>query len=132
MNNRKDPYDVFISVQIDGSTVGGFAEVEGLTSDSTVIDYRAGHLCKFNNITLRHSSAHSENLWNWRWPAREGEAQRKSGTIVLRNQAWQPVVKLAFTNAWIRKWEGPPMNAETNEVAIELLEIVCEKIKVTS
>jgi phage tail-like protein len=51
---------------------------------------------------------------------------------VLLNKARQPVVKLAFTNAWIRKWEGPPMNAETNEVAIESLEIVCERIKVTS
>jgi hypothetical protein len=66
MTNCKDPYNVFISIiQIDGSTVGGFSEVEGLTSDGTVIDYREGRdedgalrrfgdLCKFNNITLKH------------------------------------------------------------------------------
>ena len=144
MTNCKDPYNVFISIiEIDGSTVGGFSEVEGLASDGTVIDYREGRdddvaLCrfrnlrKFNNITLKHGSAHSQNLWRWWRSAKEGKTQRKSGAIVLLNKARQPAVKLAFTNAWIRKWEGPPMNAKTNEVAIESLEIVCERIRVTS
>jgi phage tail-like protein len=144
MTNRKDPYNVFISIiEIDGSTVGGFSEVEGLTNDGTVIDYREGHdddvaLCrfrnlrKFNNITLKHGSARSQDLWNWWQSAREGKTRRKSGAIVLRNKARQPVLKLAFTKAWIRKWEGSPMNAMTSEVAIESLEIVCERIKVTS
>jgi phage tail-like protein len=144
MTNHKDPYNVFISIiQIDGSTVGGFSEVEALTSDGTVIDYREGRdeyvalrrfrdLRKFNNITFKHGSAHGQDLWNWWRCAREDKTQRKSGTIVLRNKARQPVLKLAFMNAWIRKWEGPPMNAKNNDVAIESLEIVCERIKVTS
>jgi phage tail-like protein len=58
-----------------------------------------------------------------------GKAHRKSGLVVLVNEARMPVLKWAIKNAWIKKWEGPAMNAKTNEVAIESLEIMCEGVE---
>jgi phage tail-like protein len=36
-------------------------------------------------------------------------------------------VRWNFTNAWPSKWDGPTLNAMSNEVAIESLTITCEK-----
>ena len=33
-----------------------------------------------------------------------------------------------FENGWICKWEGPMMNATTNDVAIESIEICVEQV----
>jgi phage tail-like protein len=125
-------------VEIDGAGVAGFSEVDALTSDGDVIEYREGDgdgalrklrsLRKFNNITLKRGYTDSQDFWNWWQSIREGKVQRKSGVIILLNEAHAPVLKWAIKNAWIQKWEGPAMNAKANEVGIELLEIACEGV----
>jgi phage tail-like protein len=86
------------------------------------------HLRKFNNITLKRGYTDSQDFWNWWQSIREGKAHRKSGVIILFNEARAPVLKWAIKNAWIQKWEGPAMNAKADEVGIELLELVCEGV----
>ncbi len=143
MPDRKDPYGAFnFVVQIDGVNVAGFSEIGGLTSESDVIEYREGNeditvrklpgLRKFSNITLKRGYTDSLDLWKWRQTVMQGKTERKSGTIILQNESRQPALKWAFKEAWPNKWEGPSLNAKTNDAAIESLEIVCEDLALST
>ena len=58
----------------------------------------------------------------------DGKTVRKGGTITLLNEARQPALTWEFSDGWPSKLAGPAMNAKTNEVAIEEMEICFEKL----
>jgi phage tail-like protein len=138
--DRIDPFGQYnFLVEIDGVTRAGFTEVGGLTTDQDVIEYREGSesatvrklpgLRKFSNITLKRGFMRDRELFLWRKTVMDGVTERRSGAIVLLDEARQEVLRWNFTNGWISKWEGPALNAKTNEVAIESIEIVHEGLE---
>lgn len=143
MAHGKNPYSAFnFIIEIDNAPVAAFSEVDALTADGNVIEYREGEdgdrafrklqgLRKFGQITLKRGYTASPDLWSWWQSIRRGDAHRKSGIILFLNKAREPILKWAIKEAWINKWEGPAMNATTNEVAIEALEVLCEGVALT-
>jgi phage tail-like protein len=138
--DRNDPYSSFnFLVEIDGVTTAGFSECTGINTETDPIEYRNGNeditvrklpgLKKFGNITLKRGFTTSKELWDWRKKVMDGKTERKSGAIVLLNEARQPALRWNFREAWPRKLDAPSFNAKNNEVAIETLEIVCEGIE---
>jgi phage tail-like protein len=138
--SRNDPYAAFnFQVEIDGVTQAGFSECSGLSAETDAIEYRTGPeditvrklpgLAKYSNITLKRGFTASKELWEWRKKVIDGATERKSGSIVLLDEARKPALRFNFREAWPRKWDGPTFNAKTNEVAIETLEIVHEGLK---
>jgi phage tail-like protein len=138
--SRNDPFSAFnYLVVIDGVTTAGFSECSGINTETDPIEYRNGNeditvrklpgLKKFGNITLKRGYTNSRELWDWRKKVMDGKTERKSGSVVLLNEARQPALTWNFREAWPRKWEGPSFNAKNNEVAIETLEIVCEGVE---
>jgi len=139
-SERDDPYKAFnFLVEIDGMTVAGFTEASGLGSETAVIEYRAGDepnvvrklagLTTYTNIVLRRGVTGSPELWNWRKSVVDGKADRHNGSIVLLDEERNPVVRWNFFAGWIAKWEGPTLGAAANEVAIETIEIVHERLE---
>ncbi len=139
--DRNDPFSVFnFLVDIDGVTQAGFSECSGLSMETDPIEYRNGNeditvrklpgLKKFGNITFKRGFTKDKALWDWRKKVMDGKTERKSGTVTLKNEAREDVMRWNFREAWPRKLDGPTFNAKTNEVAIETLEIVCEGIEV--
>jgi len=137
---RNDPFAAFnFTVEIEEVTVAGFSEVTGLDLETDVIDYRTGNeenrmrklpgLKKFTNIVLSRGFTDSRELWEWRKKVMEGKTDRKSGSIVLHNEAREPVLRWNFREAWPIKWKGPAFKASGNEVAIEQMEICVEGIE---
>jgi phage tail-like protein len=136
---RDDPYKAFnFLVQIDGVTRAGFSEVSGLDSETVVIEYRSGGenvvrklpgLTKFGNIVLRRGVTQDDELWNWRQSVVDGNVDRRNGSVVLLDDQRTEVVRWNFRNGWPCKWEGPGLNAKTNEVAIETVEIAHEGLE---
>ena len=137
---RNDPYGQFnFLIEIDGVTRAGFSEVSGLTTDTNVIEYREGDevttvrklpgLMKYANIVLKRGYTQDTSLWNWRKKVLDGATQRTTGTITLLDEARQPALRWNFTAGWPVKWEGPAMNGNTSEVAIETLEIAHEGLE---
>lgn len=135
--SRNDPYAAFnFVVKIDGVTQAGFSECSGLSTESDVIEYRTGAeaatvrklpgLDKYSNIVLKRGYTNSKELWQWRKQTIDGKTQRRSGSIVLQDEGRKTALTWNFTQGWARKWDGPTFNAKTNEVAIEVLEIVHE------
>jgi phage tail-like protein len=139
-SQRDDPYKVFnFLVEIDNVTRAFFKQVNGLASETAVIEYRAGDkldtvrklpgLTTYANIVLRRGITQDAELWNWRKTVVDGQVERRNGSIVLLDDALDPVVRWNFRNGWICKWEGPALNASANEVAIETIEIAHEGLE---
>ena len=144
---RDDPYPAFnfevtiTGVSDDGQAVrGSFSEVSGLEVEITPIEYRNGSeditvrkipgLKKFTNITLKRGVVGDLTFWNWIKSALDGQVRRADGTIVLLDENRQEVLRWNFRRAWPCKWTGPTLNAKTNEIAIETLEICHEGLEI--
>jgi phage tail-like protein len=137
---RTDPYRAFnFRVEIEGLNMASFSEASGLTADGDSVDYREGTdarnhvrklmgLRKFSNITLKHGYIHSDELWKWYTNILNGVPDRRSGTIVLMDEAHKDVLRWNITDAWINKIEGPSLKASGNDVAIESMDLVHEGI----
>lgn len=51
------------------------------------------------------------------------ENKRFSGSIVLKNNRMQEMVRYTFQQAWVVSWEGPKFSSEGSDLAIENIEI---------
>jgi len=143
-DRKKDPYRVYnFYLEIDGITRAGFREASGLDSAQDPIEYREGNdemtarkmpgLNKYSNITLKWGSSDDIQLWDWRMEVMSSGARkdssRKSGSVVVRDEEGNDVLRWNFKNGWPTKWTGPGLNATGNEVAIETLEITHEGLE---
>ena len=138
---RDDPYLAQnFRVEIDGLEVASFAEVSGLEATIEVIEYRNGSedstvrklpgLAKYSNITLKRGIVGDLSLWQWLRAVRQGEVQRRSGSIILLNERREEVRRINFRRGWPCKWVGPSLSAQANEVAIEMLELCHEGLDI--
>ena len=136
---RKDPYANFnFLVEIDGITEAGFQEAGGLSSEINVVEYREGGdligtrkypgQVKFPNISLKRGLTDSVELYAWhkQWADGDPAAERKNGSVVLRNRQGVEVRRWNFFNGWPSKWTGPTLNAGQTDIAIEALDIAHE------
>jgi len=140
MAGRPDPYRNFnFRVEIDGTQIAGFSECSGLDTEVAVIEYREGDdkagirklpgLAKFGDIVLKRGIGKSNELHNWLRNIIDGGPDRRNGSVVLMDADRTEVARWKFSNAWIRKIEGPTLNAKGNDVAIETIELVCERLE---
>lgn len=136
---RRDPYKSYnFLVEIDGVTVAGFSECTGLSSEVEIIEYREGGdflvrklpgLAKFGNVTLKRGVTDSLDIYNWHRDVLRGQTDRRNGVITLLNDTRNPVVRWIFRDGFPQKYEGPRLNAKSNDVAIETLVICCEDLE---
>lgn len=137
VGDRNDPLRQFnFLLEIDGVASAGFTEASGLESSQEVIEYREGSesttprklpgLAKYMNISLKRGWTENYELWDWRKTTIDGRTERKSFAICVLDEERNEALRFNFREGWICKWEGPKLNATTNEVAIEALEICHE------
>lgn len=138
--DRNDPYRAFnYVVDIENSPVAGFSEVSGLSAEGDSVPYREGNyaensvlqlpgLRKYTNVTLKRGYTQSNALWAWYAAIAAGERDWRAVTITLMDEAHEPVLRFDLEAAWINKIEGPAFNASGNEVAIETMELVHQKL----
>ncbi len=139
---RRDPYRSFnFQLEIDGVPLGAFSEASGLTAEGDAVDYREGvdvqqnvrkltGLRKYTNITLKRGYTQDKSLWRWYGNIVNGQPDRRDVTIVLMNEARQPVLRWHAESAWINKIEGPSFKAAGNEIAMESVELVHEGLTI--
>ena len=140
VGERQDPYRNFnFLIEIQGITQARFSEVNGLDSETEIFSYKEGGVNEFihklpsqtqhSNIVLKKGITDSDQLWQWRKKATSGKIERKSGSIVLLNEAREEKMRWNFKEGWPSKWIGPDLRADGNEVAIETLEIAHQGIE---
>jgi len=141
MATRVDPFRGFnFRVEIDNTSVASFREAGGLSTNTDSVEYREGTdvplmprklpaMRKCVNITLKRGITTNEDLWNWYKNVLNGVPDRRNGAIVLQDEQHNDMMRWNFENGWICKWEGPALNATSNDVAIESIEICHERLE---
>ena len=135
-----DPYGNFnFLVELDGITRAAFQEASGFDSTIDVIEHREGGentttrklpgMTKYSNIVLKWGLTDDRELYDWHRDAVLGAIERKNGSIVVLNRRGEEVVRWNFIRAWPTKWDGPDFNAESADVAVEMLELAHEGVE---
>jgi phage tail-like protein len=78
---------------------------------------------KYPNLVLKRGITYEDALLRWLYKTQQ-EAQRIQVTVELMGQDGNHVRRWVFNEAFPIKWTGPNMNASSNQVATEALEIV--------
>jgi phage tail-like protein len=137
---RVDPYRNFgFLVEIDGITQAGFSDCSGFGSSTDPIEYREGGenksvrklpgMTKHNNITLKWGLTDSMELYNWYRDVTNGRIERRNGSIIVLDLEGNEKVRWNFFDGWPTKYDAADFTAKGNDVAIETLEIVVERLE---
>ena len=138
---RNDPYRGYnFRIELDNTSVAAFREATGLSLNTDPIDYREGThvflsvrklpgLRKYSNLTFKRGITQNEDLWKWYKNILNGVDDRRNGAVVLQDEQHNDVLRWEFRNVWICKWEGASLNATSNDVVIETIEICHERIE---
>ena len=131
----------------DGFRIG-FTEVSGLDFETEVIEYREGHskqynkskqpgLTKFSNVTLKRGTFLGDYDFYKEWQKtyyfqeKDGSNKfRRDVTIKLLNENHEAIITWKLLNAWPSKVQSTDLKADANEVAIETMELVHEKLEI--
>lgn len=135
-----DPFGNYnFLVEIDGISRAAFQEASGFDSTIDIIEHREGGenttlrklpgMTKYSNISLKWGITDDRELYDWHRRIVQGDMERKNGSIVLLNRRGEEVARWNFVRAWPSKWDGPDLNAEGTDVAIEMLELAHEGVE---
>ena len=125
-------------VEIEGVTVGAFRNVEGLDSETEIIEFQDGDdivlrkrpgRTKYSNVTLKRGYINSDELWMWRKKVIDGVVERKSGSIILCSDDGGEVMRYNFYEGWPCKWKGFSLDGKGTDVNVEEIELAVEKIE---
>jgi len=68
-------------------------------------------------------------LFDWYRQNLNGSVERRDGAIIMMDEDRADTLRWNFEQGWICKYTGPTMNATSNDVAIESIEICVEWIE---
>jgi phage tail-like protein len=139
---RNDPLrNCRFVVEIDGIHQGNFSEATIGETTTEAIEYREGTdpaharkldgLTKYGNITLKWGITDSTELYDWHQAIVAGKikSNRKTVTIHVMDEAGERRARFLVSDAWPSKYQPGALNGKGNEVHIELLELVNERIE---
>jgi phage tail-like protein len=119
--------------------VGGFKSLSGMDSETEVIEFKQGNdkvvrkkpgRTTYANIVLERGYTATDDLWQWRKNIEDGIIDRRSGSIIILDQDLETeVARYNFFEAWPCKWYVPDMDSTASNMAIEKIELACEKIE---
>jgi phage tail-like protein len=136
--NLVDPLRAYnFKLLINNVTEGHFTEVAGLGVLVERIAYREGGnnaqvraipgRVTYAAVTLRYGLTASQELWDWLMSAVEGRVSRRNVSIVMLDSSGATeVLRWNLINAWPQEWYGAPLNAMSQELAIETLVLAHE------
>ena len=131
---RPDPVgELRFHVDLPGVNIGRFRGCTGLAAEIEVKEYNEGGVndrvhklptrMKYPNLVLKRGVTYEDALLKWIWQTQQ-KAERINVTVELMGPNAKPVRTWVFAEAFPIKWNGPNLNATSNQVATETLEIV--------
>ncbi len=140
-----DPEGAFIfGLEIDGTEVAQFKECSGLKSTTAVVEIEEGGQnhrvhklpgqSRWENITLKYGTTSDTALLSWRNEILSDEFSqdmRRNGAVVMYNLQMEEVRRFDFINAWPVSWEGPSLNSDGADLAIETITLAHHGITVS-
>ena len=131
------------SITVDGTEIAQFNELVGITSEIDVIDFMENSEQDFMQnkklpgkrkpptITLKRGKSKSMELYTWHEAVLLGKigAARRSGSVILYDYEGNPVSRYHFHNGWPAKISLGGLKAGSNEILMEEVTIVCERLE---
>jgi phage tail-like protein len=130
-----NPLPVFkFWVEIESIVVAEFQDCSGLRMERAIEKIEEGgvndrvHILPgrttYSNITLKYGISTSTELWDWfREGILDGKVKRINFSIILRDVTGSVARRWDIVDAFPVRWEGPQFTSDSNQVAIETLEI---------
>lgn len=126
------------AVSFDGEESLSFSEVSGLEVANEPITYRDNTGAKYMpgmeqpvNLTLTKGiTASGGDLYDWMNSINYNTVEKKDIMISLVDPEGEPIVNWNVTNAFPTKLSAPSFDAKSNEVAIESLELMADRVSV--
>jgi phage tail-like protein len=121
---------------------GGFQEISALGMEVGVAEYRYGNhplnntrkvtgLGKSADVTLKRGVMGSDTIYKWFNAIRNGQNETRTVRIELRNEeSSQTVQTWVLASARVIKFSAGPLNAKSNEIAMEELTLSFERMSV--
>lgn len=137
-----DPVAGFrFGVEIEGNIVGWFTECSGLAVERGVLAHKEGgqnayvhqlpERVTYPKVTLKRGMADMQ-LWQWfRTGLYDLKVKRRPVSILLYSGDRQGVKRWELVDAFPTKWTGPTLKADSNQVAVESLELVHHGFEMT-
>jgi phage tail-like protein len=129
---RIDPVgELRFKAEIASVQIGYFAECTGLSAEYEVMEYQPGGApspiklrgaIKYPNVVLKRGITTEDALIKWFFKAQQ-PAARPDLTLTLYGPDRRPVQQWVFHHAFPIKWQGPSLNAGSNNAATESLEL---------
>lgn len=119
----------------------GFQEISALGMEVGVAEYRYGNhklnntlkvtgLGKSADVTLKRGVMGTETVYTWFNAIRNGQNDMRTVTIELRNEESTETVQTWVLNgARVIKFTTGPLNAKSNEIAMEELTLSFERME---
>ncbi|SEV88160.1 phage tail protein [Natrinema salifodinae] len=134
------------AVELDGVDIPGFLEVKLPTQETDQQDYREGDDPKHSKklfgdvhysplVLARGAEEDNERLDEWRKAVEQGneDEARKNIAVIVKDKTGESALRFEFTNAWIRKYEPPTLNAQASggaeAIAVETYTIEFEEME---
>jgi len=140
MTDRVDPIVKFrFAIKIGDATVGWFTECSGLSIERKTLPRPEGGINDYTHqlpsrveqskVTLKRGLADNV-LWDWfEKGLYDGKVERHNISIILYNSDLTKKKQWDLDNAYPVKWSGPDFQSDSNQAAIEILELVHHGLK---
>ena len=135
-----DPVGAYnFSVEISGVNAGNFQRVSGLSAEIEVVEFQDGDdltirkrpgASRFGDVTLEKGYIVTNDLLDWWTAARNGQYDRKDISIILNDNAGDPVRTWNLFGCWPRKWETGPLEGGKSEALVESVTFVVENMEI--
>lgn len=134
----------YFSVQLGEDSSVSFQEVDGLESETEVIEYRHGNspifypikmpgLGRVGNVTLRKGIfVNDQKFWDWYNEIKMNTIQRRTVIINLLDDNGSPKMTWTLNNAWPTRITGAELDSLANAVAVESIELAYETLVVSA
>lgn len=113
MENPLMQYSLLLEIEGTSEAVAGFTKVSGIKMESGIVEYLEGSysarvhklpgLRKYGKISLKPGFKTNGEQSDWRKSVIDGLIVRKSGAIIMLNEAREPTLHWDFSQAWISR-----------------------------
>lgn len=121
-----------------------FQEVSGLEVEAQTLTYRHGNspvfseinmpgIIKNSNVTMKKGLfANDNSFWDWYKNIKMNTIERQNIVIRLLDEGGNPTMTWKLINAWPTKISSTDLKSDSNEVAVESIEIMHEGLSIVN
>lgn len=124
------------SFEIDGVLVAGVHTIDGLQSESDIVEYKDGEDGVSHTRPGNHKSSfrvkkdwsNGSELFRWRKAVLDGNVDRRRISVIFYTNTGEEAGRYNFFECWPSKWVGPSLNAKTTCCVVEKVTFVFESM----